>query len=167
VRLRPVTLDDLPFYERLRCDPVVMAELGGPVPRESLPAKVRNDVAMNEAGQARSMIVVTDDGVDAGHAGLWEHDHAGERITEIGWMVLPELQGRGLGGSAARALLDLARDEGRWFVVHAFTGTNNVPSNALCRSLGMQQRGTDEIDFSGRTLLCNHWVIDLRDAARP
>lgn len=32
----------------------------------------------------------------AGTVTLWPHDADGERISEIGWMVLPEFQGRAL-----------------------------------------------------------------------
>ena len=35
--------------------------------------------------------------VVAGSVTLWSHDEEdGEPVTEIGWMVLPEFQGRGL-----------------------------------------------------------------------
>ena len=51
-------------------------------------------------------------------------------------MVLPEFQGRGLGKQAVRMLLELARDDGRWGLVHAFPATTNGPSNGICRSLG-------------------------------
>lgn len=44
VHLRDVTLDDLDIYLRMRCDPVMMAELGGPLPREGVPDKLRRDV---------------------------------------------------------------------------------------------------------------------------
>ncbi len=33
VRLRDVELGDVSAYVRMRCDPVMMAELGGPLPR--------------------------------------------------------------------------------------------------------------------------------------
>jgi hypothetical protein len=36
VRLRDVELGDISAYVRMRCDPVVMAELGGPLPREGI-----------------------------------------------------------------------------------------------------------------------------------
>ena len=49
MELRPLTLDDLWLHEAIHCDPVMMAELGGPIPREGLPAKLRKDVADVEA----------------------------------------------------------------------------------------------------------------------
>jgi len=53
-------------------------------------------------------------------------------------MVLPEFQGRGLGKRAVRMLRELARDDGRWGLMHAFPATTNAPSNGICRSLGFR-----------------------------
>lgn len=74
-------------------------------------------------------------GLVAGSVVLWSHDDGGQPVSEIGWMVLPEFQGRGIGKTAVRALLQLARDEQRWGVVHAFPATVNGPSTGICRSL--------------------------------
>jgi RimJ/RimL family protein N-acetyltransferase len=67
--------------------------------------------------------------VVAGNVVLWSHDEGGEPVSEIGWMVLPEFQGRGLGKRAVRMLLELALVDGRWGLVHAFPATSNAPSN--------------------------------------
>ena len=39
--LRNVELGDVEAYVRMRCDPVMMAELGGPLPRDGIEAKRR------------------------------------------------------------------------------------------------------------------------------
>jgi hypothetical protein len=44
MRLRDVELGDVSAYVRMRCDPVIMAELGGPLPREGVEEKVARDV---------------------------------------------------------------------------------------------------------------------------
>ena len=43
-------------------------------------------------------------------------------MSEIGWMVLPEFQGRGIAKTAVRMLLELAGEQERWGLVHAFPG---------------------------------------------
>jgi RimJ/RimL family protein N-acetyltransferase len=78
-------------------------------------------------------------------------------------MVLPEFQGQGLGKRAVAALLDLARADGRWGLVHAFPGVTNAPSNGICRSLGFQFHGPEEVVFSGRLFQSNHWSIPTTD----
>jgi RimJ/RimL family protein N-acetyltransferase len=164
LRLRDVELGDVSAYVRMRCDPVMMAELGGPLPREGIEEKVARDVQAAVTGDEWIKMIVPGEAaseVVAGSVALWSHDEDdGEPITEIGWMVLPEFQGRGLAKRAVRTLLELARDDGRWGLVHAFPATTNGPSNGICRSLGFSFAGERDVTFAGRVLRSNHWVID-------
>ena len=164
MRLRDVELGDISAYVRMRCDPVMMAELGGPLPREGIEQKVARDVRTAAAGEAWIKMVVPSEAapeVVAGSVALWSHDEdGGEPITEIGWMVLPEFQGHGLAKQAVRMLLELAHDEGRWGLVHAFAATTNGPSNGICQSLGFRFAGEREVIFAGRALRSNDWVIN-------
>ncbi len=149
----------------MRCDPVMMAELGGPRPREGIEEKVRSDVQDVASGTAWiKMIVPSEDTPDvvAGTVSLWSHETDGEWLSEIGWMVLPEFQGRGLGKLAVRMLLEMAREEDRWGLVHAFPAVTNAPSNGICRSLGFRFVEEREVVFAGVVLRANHWVIDPR-----
>jgi RimJ/RimL family protein N-acetyltransferase len=118
VQLRDVEIGDLDIYVRLRCDPATMAELGGPLPREGIEEKVRRDAREAAADIAWIKMIIADESVPervAGTVTLWSHEpEAGSPISEIGWMVLPEFQGRGLAKHATRALLERARDESRW-----------------------------------------------------
>src|SRR5207344_887261 len=135
VRLRDVELGDLGVYVRMRCDPVMMAELGGPLPRDGIEAKVQRDVAAATSGSAWILMILPDDADPATVAGsvvLWSNDEHDPPFSEIGWMVLPEFQGRGLGKAAVRAVLERARDEDRWGLVHAYPGLTNAPSNGIC-----------------------------------
>jgi RimJ/RimL family protein N-acetyltransferase len=175
VYLRDVRLDDVDVYVRLRCDPAMMAELGGPLPREGLEAKIRSDVEAVARDEAWICLVVPDErdpGTVAGSVVLWSHEGNGDGggggpMSETGWMVLPEFQGRGLAKAATRLLLERARDDGRWGVVHAFPGVRNGPSNGICRSLGFRLVGEETIDFAGRQLRTNHWLIDPRTDLVP
>ena len=170
--LRDVEPGDVDAYVRMRCDPVMMAELGGPLPREGIEEKVRRDVEQVAAGIWWIKMIVPDEAapdVVAGQVSLWQHDgDAGgddgagaEPVSEAGWMVLPEFQGRGLGRAAVGSLLELAREDGRWGLVHAFPGASNAPSNGICRSLGFGFVGEEDLEFVGRQLRVNHWTIDL------
>jgi RimJ/RimL family protein N-acetyltransferase len=164
MRLRDVELGDVGAYVRMRCDPVMMAELGGPLPREGIEDKLAADVQLAAAGVALIKMIVPDDAAPdlvAGSVALWSHDDdGGEPITEIGWMVLPEFQGRGLAKRAVRMVLELALDDGRWGLVHAFPATTNGPSNGICRSLGFRLAGEREVTFAGHVLRVNRWVIN-------
>ena len=164
MELRNIEVDDLALYEAIHCDPEMMAELGGPLPREGLAEKLRRDAASTEAGETWVLKIIPDDdaGTVAGTVTIWQHEWKGQRINEIGWMVLPAFQGRGVGSEAVRSVLDRARSEGRWDVVHAFPPVANPRSNAMCRKMGFTK--VEEIDyvFRGRILRCNHWELELK-----
>lgn len=166
VVLRPITRGDLPLYEELLVDPATMAELGGPLPRHGLADKLGRIVEEVEAGRTWYSVIVPEDGADpAGTVCVWSHDWNGKEINEIGWMVLPRFQGRGLATRAVRAVLRRAGGEARWDVIHAFPAVTNAPSNAICRKTGFSLVGQAEIDYAGRTLRCNHWRVDVRPTA--
>ncbi|MCC9305603.1 GNAT family N-acetyltransferase [Kitasatospora sp. RB6PN24] len=168
MRLRDVELRDLDAYLAMRCDPVMMAELGGPLPVEGMAAKLERDVSDVASGRAWiKMIDVA--GSTAGTVALWSHQdspqdsHAGAGtggalISEIGWMVLPRYQGCGLAKSAVRELLDQAAADRRWGAVHAFPAVTNGPSNGICRATGFRLLGERRVEFAGRLIRSNHWV---------
>lgn len=147
----------------LETDPAVMAELGGPW-----------SVDEARATHARRLRTVADTGswwlkimadAAAGPVGslvLWDSEWAGEPLSEIGWMVLPEHQGRGYASAGLRLLLERTRSDGRWGDIHAFPGVTNEPSNALCRKLGFELLEIGEADYAGRQLPVNHWVLRAR-----
>ena len=71
----------------------MMAELGGPLPKESVPEKLRRDVEAVRRDESWITVIESDDGDAMGTVVLWEHEDRGETISEIGWMVLPESRG--------------------------------------------------------------------------
>jgi RimJ/RimL family protein N-acetyltransferase len=159
LELRPLTRDDARVYERIYTDERMWAELGGVV-QQDMAAKLERDVASVEADQHWVLVIVTDDGAAAGTVSLWDHDWEGETINEIGWMVLPEYQGRGLAGAGVAEALRRADQAARWRVLHAFPATTNRPSNALCRKNGFVLQGQIDHTYRERTLRVNHWVRD-------
>lgn len=98
----------------------------------------------------------------AGTVSLWSHEADDHRISEIGWMVLPAFQGQGYGKRAVRTLLEMAGEDGRWGLVHAFPATSNLPSNGICRAVGFTFVEERSLEFAGRVLDTNHWIIDPR-----
>lgn len=165
MHLRDVEPGDVDAYVRMRCDPVMMAGLGGPLPREGIEEKVRRDALSAAADIDWTRMIVPDPAapeVVAGSVSLWSHDRGDGPLSEIGWMVLPAFQGRGLAKRAVRAVLEQARADGRWGLIHAFPAVGNGPSNGICRSLGFRCAGERQVDFAGRLLRSRHWVIDPR-----
>jgi RimJ/RimL family protein N-acetyltransferase len=106
-------------------------------------------------------IVPEPSGPAAGAIGIWETEHQGAQIHETGWMVLPEFQGRGIASAALALLIERARSDPTFGAMHAFPAVTNAPSNTLCRKFGFSLLEEEEFKFRGRTLRCNHWVLEL------
>jgi RimJ/RimL family protein N-acetyltransferase len=155
--LRDVEPADLDAYLRMRCDPVMMMELGGPQPQKRVARQLERDLETVRDDTAWiKMIVVDESAQAAGTVTLYSH----EGVSEVGWMVLPEFQGRGLATQAVRELLALTRADGRWGSLHAFPSTTNAASNSICRSCGFSLIGEEDVTFAGRAFRTNHWVVD-------
>jgi RimJ/RimL family protein N-acetyltransferase len=161
--LRDVTPDDVETYVRMRCDPVMMAELGGPLPRAGMERVVARQAAATAEDRSWIQMIVpepADPDAVAGQVTLFRHQLEAGPISEIGWMVLPEYQGHGLATAATRLLLERAGRDGRWGTVHAFPTVNNGPSNGICRALGFTLAGRRDIDFNDQIFRVNDWRID-------
>src|SRR5688500_1149550 len=158
MELRAYTDADFALTEALETDPAVMHELGGPVPRERLPEVHR----LRLADPWWFVIAEEPGGPAVGTIGVWDATHDGEAIHEAGWMVLPARQGRGIASRALAMLVERARTEPRFSVIHAFPPVTNAPSNALCRKSGFVLRGETDVVFAGRPLHCNTWARALR-----
>ena len=141
----------------------MMEHLGGPWPKARIPEKLRQDIELIESGKSWTFKIIPDANSNAvaGSVCLWDHSRNGETITEVGWMVLSAFQGRGLASEAVRAILDKARAEARCKIVHAFPGTSNVPSNAICKKMGFTLIEECDLEYAGTLLRCNHWRLAL------
>ncbi len=143
---------------------MVMSELGGPVPREEIPALHRRRVD-GVANDPWWFVIVTQHDESAGEIGIWETEHDGSVVHETGWMLLAAFHGRGLATAALGLLLDRARAEPRFEQLHAFPGVSNPASNALCRKFGFELLGEEDGGYRDAKLRVNHWVLTLRQAA--
>jgi RimJ/RimL family protein N-acetyltransferase len=162
VTLVPWGPGDLPLLERLMGDAAMTAHLGGPESPEKLRARQRR-YELLEPPDRMFRVVDVASGAGVGSVGFWQATWRGERILEIGWMVVPEFQGRGIARAATAQALDLARRDGTHGSVHAFPNVDNAPSNAICRTLGFELLGACEVEFpKGHRMTCNDWRLDLR-----
>ena len=159
MELVPYGEADLWLTRAMETDAEVMKELGGP-----------NSDEVIEAAHAKRLIVAADDWwltivPEPGHApvgtiGIWPHDWEGEEVYEVGWMLLPEFQGRGLATEALALLLERVRAAPDFDSLHAFPGKAIAASNALCRKFGFELVGEYEADYAGAMLHTNHWRLD-------
>jgi RimJ/RimL family protein N-acetyltransferase len=164
VHLEPWGGDDLPLLRRTLGDPEMTKHLGGPESEAKLVERQQRFERLAESGAGRMFKIVEEaTGEAVGSVGYWHRDWHGDEVYEIGWMVLPAFQGRGIAAAATEQAIARARDEGGRSRIHAFPGVENGPSNAICRKLGFEL--VEEIEFEyppGTTMRCNDWRLDLR-----
>ena len=162
MRIEAMTAEDVELRLRAETDPVMMAELGGPRPADAIERVHAKSLAMAAEGRAWALKVIPDRSRSpAGTVAVWESSHAGETIFEIGWMIFPEFQNRGIASQAVRTTLDRMRAERKVRQIHAFPAVTNGPSNKICEKNGFANLGPCDVEFAERTLRCNHWRIDL------
>ncbi|MFZ0217183.1 MAG: GNAT family N-acetyltransferase [Candidatus Dormiibacterota bacterium] len=163
MQLVTMTAADAELRVRMETDPAMMAELGGPRPRVAIERAHAGSLVQAAAGDCWPLKVNLEDGGPAvGSVVVWLASHDSEALYEIGWMILPEFQGRGIASVAVHDALAIVRATERVDAVHAYPGATNVPSNRVCEKNGFTILGTCNVEFGGHTLRCNHWRLGLR-----
>ena len=162
VRLEQWGSGDLWLMQRLLGDAAMTQHLGGP---ESPHKLAERQARYEQPGSRQYKIVVDDPGAAVGAVGYWEREWRGRTVWEVGWLVLPEQQGRGLATAGMRLLIGLMReDEVLHDLVHAFPSADNAASNAICRRLGFTLMGATDFEYptgSGQIMRCNDWRLRL------
>jgi Acetyltransferase (GNAT) domain len=103
IRLEPWGEDDLPLLRKTLGDPEMTRHLGGPESEEKLVERQRRFERLADSGTGHMFRIVEDEtGESVGSVGYWQRDWRGEEIYEIGWMVVPQFQGRGIAVAATR-----------------------------------------------------------------
>lgn len=160
IELVPFTDADFWLTEAFEGDPAMMVHLGGPTPKEQLRARHERRLGRVARGDWWFKIVV--DGAGAGGVGIWRREDDGPAYSEMGWMVIPAFQGRGMATAAGRMVLSRARAERRFGPeLRAYPNVANAASNAICRALGFTRVGERDLEFNGRPLRAADWRLSL------
>jgi RimJ/RimL family protein N-acetyltransferase len=160
VVLRPYGEGDRELTVALESDAAVKRDLGGPIGAAEAERIHDDRLARMSGGELFYTIGVARE--RAGIAAVFRTPWAGGVIHEAGVMLLPGRAGQGVGREALRQLGERARDELGLAELHGFTAVTNAAGNAICRRLGWSVREEVDLDYEGRPLHCNHWVLDLR-----
>ncbi|MEU5943403.1 GNAT family N-acetyltransferase [Micromonospora sp. NPDC047548] len=161
VRIAPWDEDDLDLLRRLNA-PEVRHHTGGPETGEQVRARHERYVHFGGTGNGCMFTVALPDGVKVGSVGYWERVWHDEPVSEMGWAILPQHQGRGLATEAVRAVVAEAHTQGRHRWAHAYPSVDNPASNAVCRKAGFTLLGETDFEYQpGHLMRSNDWRLDL------
>jgi len=161
VILEPWGSGDLPLLERLMGDPRMTEHLGGPESSDKLRER-QSRYEQLDRGDRMFKIIDSASAAAVGSVGFWTKEWRDEQVYEIGWMVVPEFQGRGIAAAATKQAIELARQDAKHRFMHAFPNLDNAPSNAICRKLGFELLEACEFEFpKGHSMTCNDWRLNL------
>jgi len=163
VRLQSWSAGDLTLLERLLGDPAIMTHLGGPETSEQILRRHQRYIRLSESETDHMFKIVCEPGGEGvGSVGYWRKVWREQQIYEMGWLVLPEYQGQGIGTKAAAALIAEVSVEPKYRFMHAFPSISNPASNAICRKLGFTLIEECQFEYpAGRSTWVNNWRLDL------
>lgn len=163
VLLQPWSESDLPLLENLLGDPIMMTHLGGPETPEQILRRHQRYLHLPEDGTDHMFKVIwapTGEGV--GSVGYWRKTWREQSVYEMGWLILPGYQGRGIATKAAAAVIEHASQGPKYQFMHAFPSVENAASNAICRKLGFTLLEECQVEYPpGRSMSINDWRLDL------
>jgi RimJ/RimL family protein N-acetyltransferase len=143
LRLRPLTVRDIPALLSYRGDPEVCRYLPfEPMTEDVLAARLAGDLGRREISSEGDAVTLgaerVDDGRLVGDVVLFFHSerHAG---GEIGYVFHPDVAGQGLATEACTAILDLAFGELGLHRIVAKMDARNHASMRLAERLGMRR----------------------------
>lgn len=157
ITLAPWEVGDLDVLRRANT-PELTEYLGGPEPEEALAERHAEYLA---PGGGVHMFRIEVDGAVAGYAGWWEQEHEGAPAYEVGCVVEPAQQGRGIASAVLGELVRRATATGGGRPIVGYAHVGNEASRALCRSAGFALEGTGQFPAAdgGEPTTVDVWVI--------
>jgi RimJ/RimL family protein N-acetyltransferase len=141
--------------------------LGGPESEAKLADRQARYLTYHQLGEGE-MMMIAHDGEIVGSVGYWETEWKGEAAYETGWAILPAHQGRGLGASGTRAMMERLKPVAKYRYVFAYPTPENPGSNGICHKLGFELIGVEEAEYpKGVWSPHNVWRLDLTAFAPP
>jgi ribosomal-protein-alanine N-acetyltransferase len=154
--LRPLGLDDVADYQKLRSHPLAMRHLDRPRTETMEQARVHLLSGLTLFAEKTGLqwgIFLQGKPSLIGTIGFYRLDAANLK-SEIGYMLLPDFWRQGLGTEAMQAVMHFGFAEMKLNRIEADINPDNAASIALCKKLGFLQEAhiRQNFRFEGRML---------------
>ena len=136
--------------------------LGGPETEAKMEERHRRYLTYHRPGEVEMMRIAVD-GAIVGSIGYWDITRGGSAAYETGWEIVTAQHGRGIGTRAAATLMARLKPVAVYRYVFAYPTPDNPGSNAVCRKLGFELLGVEEVEYpKGIFDPHNIWRLDLK-----
>lgn len=157
MKILPYAESDRDLTLALETDPQVMGHLGGVSSRET--AEQVHRWRMGAADRGDIFVTILPDGAEqpVGVVGVWRTEIDGRAGYELGAMIRPGHQARGVAKQTWEVLRPLLQAAGITRL-DSYPGVDNVASNAILQRIGFTRVGERDLDYEGRPVRCAHWT---------
>ncbi|MBL8122693.1 MAG: GNAT family N-acetyltransferase [Pyrinomonadaceae bacterium] len=160
LKFRRLTFDDLPLLIEQRSDPEVNKYLGGTRLQnpEAIEKRLKFYISCYEKfGFGNCVMIWKEDGRVIGTAGLQPLEDSGE--IEVGYSMIKEFWGRGIGTEAARGWLEYGFNVAGLERIVAVAMVGNAASRRIMEKLGMRFE-KDEMHYDE---LCAYYGVSKQE----
>ena len=144
MRLRPFTHDDVDDLLGIFQDPEAMRYYPGVKDRDEARAWIQRSLDAYPEGMGLLAAVLSETGAFVGQCGLVYQEVHGRRETEVGYLFLRSIWGRGLATEAARACVAYGFDELARSHIIALIDPANGASRRVAEKVGLSPRESIE-----------------------
>lgn len=105
-------------------------------------AEAQADIKVRMKDELQFAVATKDNNHLIGHLFAHQEDDEGQDTYSVGWHFNPTYSGQGYATEAADALLNYLFNDKSARRIYAYVEEDNIPSQNLCKRLGMRQEGT-------------------------
>ena len=128
------------LHRKIYTHPEMMKDMNGPMNPEALQKSFERMRDLSDYKTRGDFVITLQPGkIPVGIVAFVQTEFEGEKYFELGWMVLPEFQNKGVASQGARLLLNFMKEEKlEPLPLIAFTAGTKNASERICQKLNLE-----------------------------